>query len=115
VVRAEGEIRGVLLLESGAVRAGAGIDAAAGNVAPRHAGVGAGLRDGAGKDGVAEQALGFVQLAGIDVGFAGVACGVDQEFGLILQQGGPQDVDVGVVQIGAAQVAKGIPLRVSSA
>jgi len=55
-------------------------------VAPGDAGGGAGLGDPAGEDGVAEEALGLVQLAGVDVGLAGVAGGVDQEVGLLASQ-----------------------------
>ena len=75
-------------------------------MAPRHAGVGAGLGDEAGEDAIAEQALGFVQFAGVDVGLAGVARGVDQKLGLVAAQQLRECGRVGVVEISPAQVAE---------
>ena len=76
-------------------------------MAPGHAGVGAGLRDEAGQDGVAHEAFALVQLAGVDVGLAGVAGGVDEEFRPVAAQGGGEDRRAGVVELRAAQVAEG--------
>jgi hypothetical protein len=104
---AEGEIGGVGLDEPGAIGAGAGKDATGGNVAPRHTDGGAGLGDAAGKDGVAVEALGFVELAGVDVGLAGIAGGVDEEGGLVGAEGGGEDRGVGVVDLGALEIAEG--------
>jgi len=75
-------------------------------MAPRHAGGGAGLGDAAGENGVAEEALRLVQLAGVDVGLAGVAGGVDQELGPVRLERGGQLGDVGVVEVRAPQVAE---------
>lgn len=107
VVLAEGEIGGVGLDEAGAIGARAGEDATGGDMAPRHAGGGAGLGDAAGEDGVAVEALGLVELAGVDVGFAGIAGGVDEEGGLVGAESGGEDRGVGVVHLGALEVAEG--------
>jgi hypothetical protein len=40
---------------------------------------GAGLRDFARQDGIAKETLRLVQFAGIHIGFAGVASGVDEK------------------------------------
>ena len=106
VVGAEGEVGGVGFAEAGAVGAGAGVDAAGGDVAPRNAGFGAGLGDEAGEDAVAEEALGLVEFAGVDVGFARVTGGVDEELGFVAEEGGAEDGRVGVIDVGAAQIAK---------
>jgi hypothetical protein len=51
----------------------------------------------------------LVEFAGIDVGFAGVAGGVDQEVGPVAEQRGAQDVAIGVIDFGPAQVPKRNP------
>ena len=79
VVGAEREIRGVVLMEAAAVLAATGKDAAGRDMAPRDTSRFAGLADAAGKDGIAIQAFRFVGFAGIDVGLAGVAGGIDEE------------------------------------
>ena len=76
-------------------------------MAPRHAGVGAGRGDGAGQDGVAGQALGLVQFAGVDVGLAGVAGGVDEEGRFLAAEQFRQRGPVGVVKVGPPHVAEG--------
>ena len=106
VVLAEGEVGRVGLGEARAVGAGAGVDAAGGDVAPGHARVGAGLRHEAGQDGVAQQALALVQFAGVDVGLAGVPGGVDEKLRPVAAQRGGEQRRVGVVELGPAQVAK---------
>ena len=107
VVGAEAEVGRIGFGEAGAVGAGAGVDAAGGDVAPGDAGFGAGLGDEAGEDGVAEEALGFVKFAGVDVGLAGVAGGVDEELGFVGLERGGEDGGVGVVHIRAAEIAEG--------
>ena len=72
-------------------------------MAPRDAGGGACGRDAAGDDSVAEEALGLVQLAGVDVGLAGVAGGVDQEIGFLAAEQSGERGGVGVVEFGPAQ------------
>jgi hypothetical protein len=106
VVLAEGEVRGVGLVEAGAVRAGSGVDAAGRDVAPGNAGGGAGFSDAAGEDCVAEEAVGFVELTGVDIGLTGVASGVDEEGDLVGAQGGGEGGRGGVVELGAGDRLK---------
>ena len=76
-------------------------------MAPGYAGRGAGLGDAAGKHGVAEKALGLVQFAGVDVGLAGVAGGVDEERGLFAAEQVGEHRGLGVVKVRPAQIAEG--------
>lgn len=99
VVGAEGEIWGVGLAEARAVGPGAGVDAAGGDVAPGNAGIGAGLGDSAWQHGVAKEALGLVEFAGIDVRLASVASGIDQEDGLLATEQPGEGGLIGVVEI----------------
>src|SRR5690606_26600076 len=94
---AKGEVRDVALGESRAVRASAGEDAAGGDVAPGHAGFGAGAAYQPGQYGVAREGFGLAALAGIDVRLAGVARAVDQELRARVAQVGAQAFGVGVV------------------
>lgn len=57
-------------------------------MSPGEVEVGAEGGEASGKDGVAFEAFGFVKFTGIDVGFAGVASGVDEEGGAALGEGG---------------------------
>ena len=107
VVGTERKIRCVRLAEAGAVGTGAGVDAARGNVSPRDASVGAGGGDDARKDAVAEEAFRAVEFAGVDVGLAGVAGGVDEKLGPVAEEGVAEGGGVGVIHVGAAQIAKG--------
>ena len=107
MVGAEGEVGRVGLGETRAIGAPAGVDAAGGDVAPGDAGLGAGLGDGAGEHGVAHQALRLVELTGVDVGFAGVAGGVDQELRLLATEQARQRGPVGVVKVSPADIAEG--------
>ena len=75
-------------------------------MAPRNAGGGARFGDAPGEDGVAVEAFGFVELAGVDVGLAGVAGGVDQEGGLIGAKGGGERRGIGVINLGALEVTE---------
>lgn len=106
VIGAEAEVGRVVFRESAAVGARAGVDAARGNVTPGNAGFGASLGDQAGKNGVAKQALGFVQLAGVDIGFAGVAGGIDQKFGAIRFKRRGEYSGIGVIDFSPPQIAK---------
>jgi hypothetical protein len=47
-----------------------------------------------------------VEFAGVDVGLAGVAGGVDQEGGFIGAKGGGERRGIGVVNLGALEVAE---------
>ena len=76
-------------------------------MAPRDAGIGAGRGDGARQDGVAHDAIRLVQFAGVDVGLAGVAGGVDEEFRPVPAQRGGELGGAGVVEFRPAQAAKG--------
>ncbi len=107
VVGAKREVGRVGFGETSAIGPRAGVDATGGDMAPRHARVGTRLGDRAGKDAVAHEALGFVQFAGVDVGLAGVAGGVDQENRLLpTKEVGERDL-IGIVKISPADVAEG--------
>ena len=104
---AETEVGLILLGEALAVGSGAGVDAAAGDVAPGHSRSLAGLGDAAWEDGVAEETFRLLELAGIDIGFARVACGIDQEGGAVAAQGLDEELGLGVVQLCAGEIAEG--------
>ena len=76
-------------------------------MAPGHPGLRAGLGDAARQDGVAHQALALVELAGVHIGLAGVAGGVDQELRAVAAQGGGEQGRGAVVELRPAQVAEG--------
>jgi TRAP-type mannitol/chloroaromatic compound transport system substrate-binding protein len=57
--------------------------------------------------GVAEEAVGLVDLAGVHVGFAGVAGGVDKKRGAKLAQIGGEHRLVCVIELGASKAAEG--------
>ena len=67
----------------------------------------AGLCDKSRQYGVSKKALGLVELACIDVGLAGVAGRIDQEFGLVALKRSAKEHGVRVVELGTAQAAKG--------
>ena len=94
---AEGKVRRVILPEPTAARGSAGVDAAGGNVAPGRAGALAGFADAPGQDGVAEERGRFLVLAGVHVGLAGEAGGVDDELGPVVGEEVGEERGVGVV------------------
>src|ERR1039457_1435315 len=79
--------------------------------APTPARLLAGLRDDARQDRVSEQALGLVQLAGVDIGLAGVSRGVDEKFGPVPLEAHAKRLAVGVVHLEAAQAPVGYCLE----
>ena len=81
-------------------------------MAPGDACGGAGFGDAAGEDGVAKEAVGFVEFAGVYVGFTSVAGGVDEEGDFVGAQGFGEGGRIGVVEVGAETDLKGMPLRV---
>jgi hypothetical protein len=83
-------------------------------MAPWHSGIGARFRHDPRKNGVAEKALVLVELASVDVRLAGVAGGVDQELGLLAQEGTAEDFAIGVIEFRPAEVAKGDALADTS-
>ncbi len=107
VVLAEAEVGGIGFGEPGAVGAGACIDATGGNVPPGDGGGGTRFGYAARKHGVAEEAVGFVGFAGVDVGFTGVTRRVDQEADVIGAEGGGQGGRVGVVELGPGDALEG--------
>lgn len=76
-------------------------------MAPRNLSDGAGVRDGLRQQGVAEQGVGAGDFARIDVGFAGVAGGVDHEGGALAAQVSEQVLEARVIELGAGERDEG--------
>lgn len=109
VVRPEGKVRRVILREPATTGRRAGVDAAAGDMAPWRAGFPAGLAQPTRQHGIGKEAVCLVVLAGVHVGLAGVAGGIDQELRLCIGQQIGQAPRVGIIDFLARQIPKGNP------
>ena len=73
---------------------------------PRRDGILAGLANNTRENGVAEQALTLVQFTGIHIGFAGIAGTVDQKSRFRLTEQSSQYIQLRVIVLRTAQIAK---------
>jgi hypothetical protein len=76
-------------------------------MSPGNARLGTSFSDDSREHSVAEEALRLLLLAGVHVGLAGVASGVDQKLGPIGAERGGEHGHVGVIEFGAAEVFEG--------
>jgi hypothetical protein len=60
----------------------------------------------AGQNSIAKEAFGLMQLTGINVRFAGVSGGIDQEFRPVRAQRRDQGLDIGIIEIGTFENSK---------
>ena len=75
-------------------------------MAPWHVGGFAGFGDDSWQDGVAREAFGLMNLAGIHIGLSRVACGIDEKLGLSGAQRRSELSEICVVKVRATQAAK---------
>jgi len=87
---------------------GAGVNATGGDVPPRDAGGGAGVGNRLWQQGVALEGVGPGSFAGIHVGFAGVAGGVQDEGGAGVTQQLEQHFEPGVIHVLAGKGGEGL-------
>lgn len=73
---------------------------------PRDSGIGASLGDDAREYRVAHEAIGLVELTGIDVWLTRITSRVDQESGLFATEEFSQGSLIGVIEVGTPKIAK---------